>query len=119
MEVQNVLKCGPSEQSLPVVTKSLEMLEEARNYIKQKQQELQGKREAFSQPEDLKAVYDKAFGKMVTTPLDAVQEAFADTMEALAASAALHNYILEHPGAGKFSGMILNIQDRPHGKKLK
>lgn len=117
-DVQKGLRPGPSEETLPLVKAGRETLEEAGAFIQKKQQALQAKRKSFSQPEDLKAVYDKAFDQMIDTPLNAVQEAFGYTRDALAASAALHEYILQNPGSAAFSGRMLTMHDPAHEKKL-
>lgn len=61
-------------------------------------------REALKQPDDLKAVYDKAFDKTVTLPANAFREAVPLAQNIIDAAANVGDYVAGHPDTVKISG---------------
>ena len=117
--MQKGLRPGPTGDMLPIVKSTRASMSEAEAFTESKLEELQTQKNALKQPDDLKVVYDKAFAKMVLAPLAAVVEVFQLATEALDASAALHEYLEQNPGAGEFSGNVLSPKKPEHEKKLR
>jgi hypothetical protein len=61
-------------------------------------------REALKQPDDLKAVYDKAFDKTVTRPANAFREAVPLAQNIIDAAANVGDYVASHPDTVKING---------------
>jgi hypothetical protein len=61
-------------------------------------------RDALKQPDDLKAVYNKAFDKTVTLPADAFREAVPLAQGIIDAAANVGDYVASHPDTVKISG---------------
>jgi hypothetical protein len=68
-------------------------------------------RAALKQPDDLKAVYDKAYARTVTEPANMVSE-FMPAVEATLASAEkLAEYLEAHKDQVKFRGSMMEVRD--------
>jgi Protein of unknown function (DUF3053) len=72
----------------------------------------QAKHDALKQPDDLKAVYDKAFGKLVTTPTLAFENSSKALLAGLDASIKLTDYINGHRTKLSVSGMQVQAKDQ-------
>ena len=68
-------------------------------------------RAALKQPDDLKAVFDKAYERDVTTPAKAFQEVFPDLLQALNAVIDLGDFIEQHKDKVSINGSILQTTD--------
>jgi len=66
---------------------------------------------ALKQPEDLKAVYDKAYDRDVTMPARAMTEIFPEVDDAFKAILALADFIAAHPNAVKIQGSMIEVSD--------
>jgi hypothetical protein len=69
-------------------------------------------RTALKQPDDLKAVYDKAFDKLVTTPALAMEKSAKAFDAAIDASIKLADYINSHRNKLAVSGMQIQAKDQ-------
>lgn len=117
--MRGLTSSGTPEEKLGVIKQARASMDEAKALISGRLDDRTNKRNAFSQPEDLKALYDKAFAKVIGTPLTTMIEVFDLTSEALDAAAALNQYIVDNPGAADFSGGMLKIKEAKHEAKLK
>lgn len=68
-------------------------------------------RAALKQPEDLKAVYDKAFDKMITVPVGAARQLFASGDTVIHSSVALIDYLEANRDKVSFSGGSIQARD--------
>jgi hypothetical protein len=64
----------------------------------------QKERDALKQPDDLKAVYDKAFGKTVTAPVNAFRESVPIAQAIIEAAANLADYVVSNSDKVRISG---------------
>jgi hypothetical protein len=64
----------------------------------------QKEREALKQPDDLKPVYDKAFDKTVTAPVNGFREAVPIAQAILEAAANLSDYVVSHKDTVRITG---------------
>jgi hypothetical protein len=64
----------------------------------------QKERDALKQPDDLKAVYDKAFDKTVTAPVNAFREAVPIAQAIVEAAANLADYVVGHKDTVRITG---------------
>jgi Protein of unknown function (DUF3053) len=69
-------------------------------------------RDALKQPDDLKAVYDKAFDKLVTAPATAFRAVTPIAQEVAIAAANLGDYAAAHSDSVKVVGNSLQAKDR-------
>jgi hypothetical protein len=69
-------------------------------------------RAALKQPDDLKAVYDKTFERLVTTPTVAMDNYTKATDAGIDATIALVTYINAHRGKLVVSGMQIQAKDQ-------
>jgi len=69
-------------------------------------------RSALKQPDDLKAVYDKTFNKLVTAPTVAMENSAKALEVGLDASVKLADYINGHRGKLVVSGMQIQAKDQ-------
>lgn len=67
---------------------------------------------ALKQPDDLKAVYDKTFNKLVTAPTIAFQSSLKALVEGIDASIKLVDYINTHRSKLTISGMQIQAKDQ-------
>lgn len=74
------------------------------NTMNQKYAETLKERDALKQPDDLKAVYDKAFNKTVTVPANAFREAVPLAQNIIDAAANVGDYVAGHPDTVKING---------------
>jgi hypothetical protein len=65
---------------------------------------IQKERDALKQPDDLKPVYDKAFNKTVTAPVNGFREAVPIAQAILDAAANLSDYVVSHKDTVRISG---------------
>jgi hypothetical protein len=72
--------------------------------MNQKYTQTQKERETLKQPDDLKAVYDKAFDKTVTLPANAFREAVPLAQNIIDAAANVGDYVAGHPDTVRISG---------------
>jgi hypothetical protein len=61
-------------------------------------------RDALKQPDDLKPVYDKAFDKTVTAPVNAFREAVPIAQAIIEAAANLADYVVSHKDTVRITG---------------
>jgi hypothetical protein len=66
---------------------------------------------ALKQPDDLKAVFDKAYARDVTTPAKAFQDVFPDLLQALNAVIDLGDFIDQHKDKVSINGSVLQTTD--------
>lgn len=71
----------------------------------------QAARDSLKQPEDLKAVYDKAFEKSVVIPAKTFQDVFPNLDGALASALKLVDYLETHKDKIKVSGSMMETND--------
>jgi hypothetical protein len=64
----------------------------------------QKERDALKQPDDLKTVYDKAFDKTVTAPVNGFREAAPIAQAILEAAANLADYVVSHKDSVRITG---------------
>ena len=64
----------------------------------------QKERDALKQPDDLKAIYDKAFDKTVTAPVDAFREAVPIAQAIIEAAANLADYVVKNGDKVRITG---------------
>lgn len=64
----------------------------------------QKERDALKQPDDLKAVYDKAFDKTVTAPVNGFREAVPIAQAIVEAAANLADYVVSHKDTVRITG---------------
>ena len=64
----------------------------------------QKERDALKQPDDLKVVYDKAFDKTVTAPVNGFREAVPIAQAILEAAANLADYVVSHKDTVRITG---------------
>jgi hypothetical protein len=69
-------------------------------------------RDALKQPDDLKAVYDKAFDKMITAPLQGFRAVTPIAQAIGIAGANLGDYVVAHADSVKVIGSSLQAKDR-------
>lgn len=69
-------------------------------------------RGALKQPDDLKAVYDKTFANLITTPTQAFEASMQALIVGLDASIKLVDYINSHRGKLSVSGMQIQAKDQ-------
>lgn len=67
-------------------------------------------KESLVQPDDLQAVYDEAFLKVVQAPTDLLVDLIDQSLEAVDAARALNEYLLQHPDAAHYKGSAVIIQ---------
>ena len=63
------------------------------------------------QPADLKKVYDEAYAREVTAPVEAIRDMFPIAAASLGAALSLADYIAQHRAVVKVTGAVVQVSD--------
>lgn len=66
---------------------------------------------ALHQPADLKKVYDEAYAREVTAPVEAIRGMFPIAAASLGAALSLADYIAQHRAVVKVTGAVVQVSD--------
>ena len=87
--------------------------------IDQRLAEVKNQRAALKQPDDLKAVYDVTFDRLVIKPTQAVKNQMKALEDGLAASVQVADYVRSHPGKVTVKGQQILATDPKTLSELK
>ncbi|WP_454668527.1 DUF3053 domain-containing protein [Achromobacter kerstersii] len=79
--------------------------------LKEQQARADAARAQLKQPDDLKAVYDKAYEKTVSLPADTFRDVLPQVNETIDSSLKIADYIDAHKAQIEISGAIVKVQD--------
>ncbi|MGS1006343.1 DUF3053 domain-containing protein [Achromobacter anxifer] len=79
--------------------------------LKEQQAKADAARAQLKQPEDLKAVYDKAYEKTVSLPADTFRDVLPQLNATFDSSLKIANYVAAHAAQIDISGPIVKVQD--------
>lgn len=79
--------------------------------LKEQQAKADAARAQFKQPEDLKAVYDKAYEKTVSLPADTFRDVLPQLNATFDSSLKIADYVAAHAAQIDISGPIVKVQD--------
>lgn len=96
-------------QDLAVAKDAIEKMEQS---IEARLAKINADRSALKQPEDLKAVYDKTFDKLVTAPTVAMENSAKALDVGIDASIKLADYVNTHRNRLTVSGMQIQARDQ-------
>ena len=105
-------------ETLDAIARAKSSLRKAANEASKLQQtvlvlrkKMDASRAKLKQPEDLKAVYDKAYGKIVILPSQAASEAFGAINDMFAATLELLRFIDTHSRDMEIAGQAINLRN--------
>ncbi len=82
-------------------------------------QKAQAARASLTQPDDLKAVYDRAFDKVVVQPIEPVRKFIPSILKALDAMEAMGRFLDENRNEIQISGAMVQIDNPTLHQKMK
>lgn len=112
---KELMTCTDPAQKKLLIEKAEASLLDIKDRLINAYRKARSAKEALRQAEDLKAVYDEAFLKVVHAPTDLLVEIIEKSLEAAESAMALNDYILEHPDAAQYSGSTVMIK-RPEAE---
>lgn len=118
MKQMNISSMGQAIQRREDIQSAQKTLNELPALISEEQAKADEARKSFKQPEDLKAVYDKAYDRVVTQPAEAMKNMMPVASETLTATLEALDYINAHQDVIKVNGAMIKVSDPVIQKEL-
>jgi hypothetical protein len=118
MKQMNISSMGQAMQRREDIQSAQKVLNELPALISEEQAKADDVRKSFQQPEDLKAVYTKAYDRVVTQPAEAMKSMMPVASETLTATLEALDYIHAHQNVIKVNGAMIEVSDPAIQKEL-